>query len=136
MHLVEILYHPLFVVWFQDLVEADIEIAGEVQALIDELELHGRALGDPESHQLLTSGLGLRTLRRTPATAVTPYAVGPPVLRVIYGFVEISPRRIAAALLLGGDKTVLGNVWYPRNIGEAERRLTIWAAQSSWRVVQ
>ena len=45
MHLVEILYHPLFVVWFQDLVEADIEIAGEVQALIDELELHGRALG-------------------------------------------------------------------------------------------
>jgi hypothetical protein len=30
--------------------------------------------------------LGLRALRRTPPTAVTPYAEGPPVIRFLYGF--------------------------------------------------
>jgi len=85
---------------------------------------------------LVSSQLGLRTLRRTPATDVTPYAVGPPVLRVIYGFVEMSSNLVAAVLLLGGDKTETENAWYPRSIGEAESRLKLWALKESWRILK
>jgi hypothetical protein len=134
MHLVEILYHPYFAAWFDNLVDVNIEVAGEMQALISELEEHGHNLGWPESVRLVTSTFGLRELRRTPATNVTPYAVGPPVLRVIYGFVRTDSGELAAAILLGGDKTELGNAWYPRNIGEAESRLIKWAAREGWTV--
>lgn len=136
MHLVEILYHPFYTDWFNRLIELDVEVAGEVQALIDELGLQGRSLGGPESSSLLTSSLGLRELRRTPATNVTPYAVGPPVLRIIYGFVDKGHGRLAAAVLLGGDKTAAGNAWYPNSIGEAEHRLTLWASREGWRVLK
>jgi hypothetical protein len=50
--------------WFEALVEADVEIAAEVQALVDALEEFGADLGDPESHPVVTSRLGLRSLRR------------------------------------------------------------------------
>ncbi len=95
--------------YFSDLLDLDIEVAGEIQALIDALAAHCRELGDPESHPVVTSRLGLRALRRTPPTSVTPYAEGPPVIRVLYGFVAPAQREMRAALLLGGDKTRLGN---------------------------
>ena len=87
----------------------DIEIAGEIQALIDALAARGRELGHPESHPVVTSRLGLRALRRTPPTSVTPYADGPPVIGVLYGFVAPVRGQLRAVLLLGGDKTDLGN---------------------------
>lgn len=52
----EVVYHPHFLEWFGRLVHADMEVAGDVQALIDALGAHGRALGDPESHPVVTSG--------------------------------------------------------------------------------
>lgn len=42
---------------------------------------------------------------RTRPTGVTPYAEGPPVLRLLYGFVQGSQEPVQAVLLLGGDKT-------------------------------
>lgn len=115
--------------------KADIEVAGDVQSLIDALERHGRGLGDPESHRVLISRLGLRALRRTPPTDVTPYADGPPVIRVLYGFVDMGIGPWAAVLLLGGDKTIAKSGWYPLNVVEAERRLTILAGKQGWRIV-
>lgn len=118
------------------MVEEDIGVAGEVQALIDALGRHGRDLGDPESHPVVTSTLGLRALRRTPPTNVTPHAERPPVIRILYGFVRPATGEVRAVLLLGGDKTQLGNRWYPANLAEAERRLTVLAGQRNWRVVR
>ena len=132
----EILYHPFFAGWFEDLRELNMEVAGEVQALMDELEVHGRGLGDAESHVIRTSKQGLRALRRTPPTVVTPYAEGPPVLRIIYGFADRGQGRLAARILLGGDKTRLGSDWYPKNVGEAERRVVMWAGQQGWRIIR
>lgn len=117
------------------LVQSDVEVGGEVQALIDALEEHGTALGDPESHAVVTSSLGLRTLRRTPPTTPTPYSTGPPVLRVLYGFAAPPVQPLKAVLLLGGDKTTLGSRWYPPAISEAERRLIVMTGQLGWRVV-
>ena len=132
----EVVYHPYFLEWFEELVNVDIEVAGEIQALIDALAVHGRELGDPESHPVVTSRLGLRALRRTPPTRVTPYAEGPPVIRLFYGFVAPDRGDVRAVLLLGGDKTDLGNRWYPTNLAEAERRLTIFAGRQHWRIVR
>ena len=120
----EVVHHPYFLEWFEELIDVDIEVAGEIQALIDALAAHGRELGNPESHPVVTSRLGLRALRRTPPTGVTPYAEGPPVIRVLYGFAAPVQREVRAVLLLGGDKTDLGNRWYPTNLAETERRLT------------
>jgi hypothetical protein len=131
---VEIFYHPLFTTWFKRLIADDIEIAGEIQALLSALEEYGIDLGGPESLPLVTSTLGLRELRRSPATDVTPYAEGPPILRVIYGFVRTESGKLVALVLLGGEKTELGNAWYPRSIGESERRLVAWAAQEGWTI--
>ena len=36
-----------------------------------------------------------------------------------------------AVVLLGGDKTALGNNWYPANLTEAEARLDQYARQHS-----
>lgn len=131
----EVIYHPLFVEWFERLVGLDVEVAGEVQALIDALGHYGQALGEPESKPLRISRMGLRELRRTPPSSVTPYANGPPVLRVLYGFVDRGGESSAAVLLIGGEKRDSGSEWYQRTIGEAERRLTIMAGQRGWRVV-
>lgn len=132
----EVAYHPYFLDWFEELVDVDVEVAGDIQALIDALALHGRELGDPESHPVVTSRLGLRALRRTPPTSVTPYAERPPVIRVLYGFVAPGQERMRAVLPLGGDKAQLGNRWYPTNLAEAERRLMVSAAQQGWRIVR
>lgn len=90
---VEVIYHPYFLEWFEELVDVNIEVAGEIQALIDALAAHGRDLGDPESHPVVTSRLGLRALRRTPPTSVTPYAEEPPVMRVLSTGSWLRPKR-------------------------------------------
>lgn len=127
-------YHPLFTAWFTMVMDDDIEIGGEVQALLDALGRYGPALGGPEAHPVVTSMLGLRALRRTPATDVTPYADGPPVLRVLYGFARAPQAPIRAVVLLGGDKTGLGSRWYPPAVAEAESRLVALANQRRWEV--
>jgi len=129
---VDLSYHPLFIAWLTSLMEVSLEVGGEVQALLDALERHGQALGDPEAHAVVTSKLGLRALRRTPATDVTPYADRPPVLRVLYGFARPQRASIQAVILLGGDKTELGSRWYPPAVAEAESRLITFANRRRW----
>ena len=116
--------------------KADLEVAGQVQSLIDALERHGTQLGQPEAGPIAGSNLKLRALRRSPPTATTPYAEGPPFLRMLYGFVDKGEGETAAVILLGGDKTVTGNDWYPLNIVEAERRMEILAKKQGWRILK
>ena len=37
----EVVHHPYFLEWFEELIDVDIEVAGEIQALIDALAAHG-----------------------------------------------------------------------------------------------
>lgn len=132
----EIIYHPAFTAWIDDLFKWDVEIAGEVQSLIDSLERKDIELGDPESKRIASTSKDLRELRRVPATATTPYAIDPPVLGVLYGFVVKGDNTVAAVSLIGGDKTDRGDAWYPLNIAEAERRFDLLAKSNQWRAVQ
>ncbi len=67
--------------------------------------------------------------RRTPPTITTPYANAAPVLRVLFGFVVDDAGNEAAAVLIGVDKTILGNRWYPPNVQQAQERLDQWCRQ-------
>ena len=119
-------YHPLFERWLEELAEEDEEIFGEVMGLLTALELYGRVLGDEqreESHAVVTSRFDMHALRRTPPSQAAPYADSPPVLRILYAICRTSAGAEVAVVLLGGDKTTLGNTWYPANLSEAEHRL-------------
>lgn len=127
-------YHPLFERWLADLAGADEEIFGEVMALLTALEEHGRDLDDErreESHPVVTSRYDMHALRRTPPSQSTPYAVAPPVLRILYAVCRTAAGDEAAVVLLGGDKTNLGNNWYPTNLSEAEHRLDQYCRQDT-----
>jgi hypothetical protein len=131
-HVVEVRYHPLFERWLAELADTDEEVFGEVMALLTALESHGRDLDDEsreESHPVVTSRYDMHTLRRTPPSEAAPYAVGPPVLRILYAICRTFGRAEVAVVLLGGDKTALGNNWYPVNLNEAEARLDSYCQQ-------
>lgn len=51
------------------------------------------------------------------------------MLRILYAFCRTSDRGEVAVVLLGGDKTALGNNWYPANLTEAEARLDNFCRQ-------
>ncbi len=128
----EIRYHPLLERWLVELAEADEEIFGEVMALLTALEEHGRDLDDEtreESHPVVTSRYDMHALRRTPPSEATPYAVGPPVLRILYAVCRTASGHERAVVLLGGDKAALGNRWYPVNVNEAQARLDNYCRQ-------
>ena len=128
----EIPYHPLFERWLVELAGVDEEIFGEVMASLTALEDHGRDLDDErreESHPVVTSRYDMQALRRTPPTEATPYANGPPVLRILYAISRQAAGGEVAIVLLGGDKTALGNNWYPVNLNEAESRLDNYCRQ-------
>lgn len=63
-----------------------------------------------------------------PADAVHAYATGPPVYRIIYGYCTRHGTDVAV-VLTGGDKTTLGNHWYPPNIAESQTRLEQYTRQ-------
>ncbi|MGH9113900.1 MAG: hypothetical protein ACRDZN_16615 [Acidimicrobiales bacterium] len=128
----EIRYHPLFGRWLTELAEADEEIFGEVMALLIALEEYGRDLDDErreESHPVVTSRYDMHALRRTPPSEAAPYAAGPPVLRILYAICKSGRGTDVAVVLLGGDKTALGNTWYPVNLNQAEARLDQYCRQ-------
>jgi len=69
---------------------------------------------DAISHPIVTSRYRTFALRRTPPTAATPYAVLPPVLRIPYvWFTNTETGTDVAVIMFIGDKTALGNEWYP-----------------------
>lgn len=122
----DVRYHPLFERWLVDLAASDEDVFGEVMALLAALEQYGRELDDEthdESHPVVTARYDLHALRRTPPTPSTPYADHPPILRVIYGYCATTDGTDVAVMLIAGDKTTLGNRWYPPNIVEAQARL-------------
>ena len=127
--------HPLFQDWLERLADptgtgelSDVYV--EVMALIAALGEYGRDLGDPECHPIVTSSYDLHALRRSPPTITTPYAYGPPVLRILFGYVRDEDGNDAAVMALGGDKTALGNAWYPANITQAQDRIDQWCQRN------
>lgn len=123
-------HHAYFAAQFEALCgdEDQLEVAGEIAALLDALERHGHdiegeAPGDP-SHPIVISRLRTFALRRTPPTDYTPYADAPPVIRIAYvWFLDEASREEVAVVMLMGDKTALGNNWYPSKVNDIENRL-------------
>lgn len=103
------------------------EIAGEVTALLTALEEHGHDLegeaSDDPSHPIIISRYRMFALRRTPPTSYTPYAEKPPVIRIPYVWFRESDNQEFVVVMLMGDKTNLGNQWYPVRVNEIETRL-------------
>lgn len=132
-HGVDVFLHPSFDNWLRSLSGEEIddgidwwEVRAEIAALLMALEIYGRDLGDPECHEVVSTRFDMGALRRTPPTSTTPYAVGPPVLRVLFAFVVDDNGEEAAVVLTGGDKTELGHRWYPPHMTRAEERLEQW----------
>ena len=132
-HGVEVFLHPSFDSWLQSLSGEDTddgldwwEACADIAALLMALETYGRNLGDPECHEVVSTRFDMGALRRTPPTSTTPYAVGPPVLRILFAFVADDEGDEAAVVLIGGDKRELGNRWYPPHVTRAEERLEQW----------
>lgn len=129
----EVRLHPLFQDWLDELANVNgdndvdwFEVYAEVTALIAALEEYGRELGDPECHPIVTASYDVHALRRTPPTATTPYAERPPVLRILFGYVRDDQQHEVAVVAHGGDKTHLGNAWYPTNLTRAQDRIDQW----------
>ncbi len=128
----EVRLHPLFRRWLDELAEQEagevdwFEVYVEVMALIAALGEFGRELGDPESHPVVSTSYDIHALRRAPPTSTTPYADGPPVLRILYGFVTSNDGEEIAVVAVGGDKTALGNTWYQANLTRAQDRIDQW----------
>ena len=122
-------FSPQFESWLSVLASEDLEVFADVMALISALEVHGKDLeNSDESHPVKSSKLNLHALRRTPPTATTPYATGNPVLRLIYAYTQDAQSETESVMLVGGDKSKLGNLWYPPHVAEAERRLNRYNA--------
>jgi hypothetical protein len=123
-------FHSYFAAQFEALCEDEdqSEVAGEITALLDALERHGHDVeggtpGDP-SHPIVISRLRTFALRRTPPTNYTPYADRPPVIRIAYvWFNDRSTNEEFAVVILMGDKTQLGNNWYPSKVNAIESTL-------------
>jgi hypothetical protein len=130
MSFMEVELYPDVDLWLAQVQLFDVDVYVEVVALIDAVRSLGRSLGDPESHPVVTSKHDMHALRRTPPSATAPYADRPPVIRILYAFCRRTIQgETIAVVLIGGDKTVEGNRWYPPNIAEAERRLLIYSGQ-------
>ena len=115
--------------WLTKVADFNLDVYAEILALVDAIRRFGRELTDPESHPVVTSKFDMHALRRTPPSNTAPFADSPPVIRILYAFCRNELGTHVAVVLLGGDKTDLGNRWYPPNIAEAERRLLIYGGQ-------
>lgn len=129
--------HPTFGAWLIRQSDDDLETYGELVALVYFLETNGSAalVGYDECHPVVTSPY-LYALRRTPPTTTTPYADRPPVMRMLFALTIDRDASVGAVLLLGGDKSRLGNLWYPPNVAEAHSRLTDWTNHTRARPIQ
>jgi hypothetical protein len=99
------------------------DVYADCIALIDAVATYGQRLIEPESKPIHSS-LYLHELRRTPPSDTAPLADQPPIIRILYAFCRTATGETIALVLVGGDKTELGNNWYPTNIATAHTRLT------------
>lgn len=122
----EVEFHPRFAAQYEALIELAgededyLDLVADVTALVNALEESGHGIeeenhhDDAISHPIVTSRYRTYALRRTPPTVATPYAVQPPVLRIPYvWFIDTETRTEIAVIMFIGDKTELGNDWYP-----------------------
>lgn len=124
----DVQYHPEFDQQFARLALGDPDVFEDVASLIIALETHGRQIegtdhtADP-SHPIVISRYDMWALRRTPATGFTPTAIGSPILRIPYVWMEDSSRSTYALVFFIGDKTDSGNDWYPSAVNRIENDL-------------
>ncbi len=124
---IRIEFHPAFAQQYESLAELAatsdqaLEWFSDVQSLLNALETHGHGVESENhvrsaiSHPIVTSRYQTFALRRTPPTAATPTSIGPPILRVPYvWFNDETLRQPLAVVMLIGDKSKLGNDWYPQ----------------------
>ena len=52
------------------------------------------------------------------------------MLRVLFGYVTDGAGSEIAVLAVGGDKTRLGNRWYPANVARAQVRIDEWCRRN------
>ncbi len=71
----------------------------------------------------------LTTMTTVGIVAMLSGAVGNILDRLLYGYVRHHSGPDTAVLAVGGDKTRLGNDWYPANITQAEVRIDQWCRQ-------
>jgi len=124
---VEVFQHPEFAEQYVELTtiaetnaQAE-ELVHDITALWNALEEFGHAIegehDDDASHPIVTSRFQTYALRRTPATTHTPFATAPPILRIPYvWFMDEPSHEEIAVLMLIGDRTHDGNLWYPKAI--------------------
>jgi hypothetical protein len=133
---VRVEYHPRFAGQYDAIAElaqtsdAQGELFAEVTALVSALEEYGHGIEednhhpDAISHPIVTSRFHTFALRRTPPTKVTPYAERPPVLRIPYvWFNDSESGDEVAVVMLAGDKTALGNDWYPGVVNQIDNSM-------------
>ena len=119
----DVFYHPRFASQYKALAasadnsEELMELFGEVTALLLALEDFGHDIEgeqpDDASHPIVISKYQTFALRRTPPTRFTPYAYSQPVLRIPYVWFDRPRGEQLAVVMLAGDKSELGNAWYP-----------------------
>ena len=121
----EIVYHPAADRWLGAIgSDAElVEVFCELMALIGALERYGRSLEGEETSPIVSSRYDMHELRRTPPSTTLPYADAPPVIRILYAFCRRQTKDPLAVILLGGDKSQLGDDWYLTNVAIAEGRL-------------
>jgi len=138
---VQVEFHPKFAAQYAALAELVAEsdeyldLFGDVTALITALEESGHLVEEDNHHQdaishpIVTSKYRSFALRRTPPTTVTPYASSPPVLRIPYvWFTDTETNADIAVVMFMGDKSALGNDWYP----SAVQRIDDASMVSDW----
>ena len=102
--------HPKFIEQFTLMAndENNLEILGEINALVSALEEYGHEIEGEQpgdlSHPVVTSRFRMYAQRRTPPTGYTPYATGPPILRILYVWFN-TPEGDSPVVMLIGDKT-------------------------------
>jgi hypothetical protein len=124
-HMAVVLYHQAFATQLEVLHQSDRSVFADVVALVTALadfgrEIEGNDHGADPSHPIITSKYDVWALRRTPATQFTPEANGAPVLRIPYVWMENGRGGVYALVLFIGDKTELGNKWYPAAVARIE----------------
>ena len=124
------LYHPKFASQYEALAanaatsEEFMDLFGEVSALLLALEDYGHGIEgeqpDDASHLIVTSMYETFALRRTPPSRFTPYAASKPVLRIPYVWFQGPGGEELAVVMLAGDKSDLGNAWYPSIVAQID----------------
>ena len=126
----DVLHHPKFASQYKALAasaagsEEFMELFGEITALLLALEDFGHDIegehSDDASHPIVISRFQTFALRRTPPTRFTPYAHSQPVLRIPYVWFDETGGEPLAVVMLAGDKSELGNAWYPSIVQQIE----------------